>query len=67
MKILKAFFRMARGVELLVKALEATEGLQFAPIGFPRDVRTGVFLGTLRDLALASLCLLEGGTEACWF
>lgn len=40
---------MGRVVELLVKALEATEGLQFAPIGFPKDVRTGVFLGTLRE------------------
>jgi hypothetical protein len=58
---------MGRVVELLVKALEATEGLQFAPIGFPKDVRTGVFLGTLRDLALAALCLLEGGAEACLF
>ena len=58
---------MGRVVELLVKALEATEGLQFAPIGFPKVVRTVVFLGTLRDLALAALCLLEGGAEACLF
>ena len=41
---------MAGVVELLLKALDPTEGLQFAPIGFPKDVATGHFIGRLRNL-----------------
>ena len=58
---------MGRVVELLVKALEATEGLQFAPIGFPKMFAPVFFSVLCEDLALAALCLLEGGAEACLF
>ena len=45
-------------VEGLLQSLAAVEDLQFAPIGFPKDLLTGSFLGTLRPLA-PSLTLLD--------
>ena len=38
-------------VEGLLQSLAAVEDLQFAPIGFPKDLLTGSLLGTLSPSA----------------